>query len=171
MKTIPQWLMRFFAWRSSQPAEIRWLCAFLLFLAAFLGRLLLGRMHGANPALVFYPALLLTTVFFGWQQAIVSLCLAVGVGLYLFIPTSQFMMPFGWVVVGGLNIATVAVLDHVVRELIAAEERQQVLFQRLQDRVESMPPHPAVQKLDRLRRRLTDEPEDLSAAERQTRRL
>lgn len=140
MRTIPQWLMRFFAWRSGQPAELRWLCTLLLFLAAFLGRMALGKMHGANPALVFYPVLLVTTVFFGWKEAIASLLLAVGFGSYLFIPARDFLMPVGWVVVGGLNIATVAMLDYTVHELVAAEKRETLLAERLRRPPVTSPP-------------------------------
>lgn len=125
MKTVPFWLGRFFAWRSSQSTGIRWLFALLLFLAALSTRLLLGKLHGANPVLAFYPALLLTTVCSGWRQAGVLLVLAAGTGAWLFVPADEFLMPVAWVVVGSFNIATIAVLDHVIHELIAAEGREE----------------------------------------------
>lgn len=123
------------AWRSRQRGFIRWVLALSLFGTALTIRLAFGRLHGANPALTFYPAVLLACVLLGWEQAVAVLVLAVITGSFLFLPPGLYLQPIAWVVVGGLNIVIIAALEGTVRELTIANERHQILFQELQHRV------------------------------------
>jgi two-component sensor histidine kinase len=135
MKRLTERATRILAWRWGQPVLVRWFAALLFFAAALLTRTALGTLHGANPALAFYPAILLVAVLIGWVEAVVVLCLSVGAGFFLFLPNNMYLQPIGWLMVGGLNIAIIAVLKGVARELAAVNERQQILFQELQHRV------------------------------------
>jgi two-component sensor histidine kinase len=122
-------------WRSRKPALVSWGGAILVFVIAFFARLLLGGLHGANPGLTFYPAVLLASVFLGWKEALLVLFLSVSAGVYVFLPPELYLLPVGWTIVGGLNIAIIEALIAVAQELAAANERQRILFQELQHRV------------------------------------
>src|ERR1700722_16795932 len=135
MRSLTERVAGVLAWRSNQPAVVRWGEAVALFCLALGLRFVLGDLHGATVGLAFYPSILLTAVFIGWKEATLVLGLSVAAGLYLFLPGKMHLQPIGWVVVGGLNIAIIAVLKKVAQELAAANERQLVLFQELQHRV------------------------------------
>lgn len=127
--------VKILTWRSRKSAPVSWGGALFLFGIAFLGRFLLGRLHGANPGLTFYPAVLLAAVFLGWKEALLVLCLSVSAGSYFFLPPEMYLLPVGWVIVGGLNIAVIEALTAAAQELNAASERQRVLFREVQHRV------------------------------------
>lgn len=122
-------------WRSNNRRIVRWLWGLFLFAVALAIRFAVGHLHGANPVLTFYAAVLIASVLLGWEQALAVLALAVVTGTYLFLPPGMFLQPVGWVIVGGLNIAIIAALEGMARELAAANERQRLLFQELQHRV------------------------------------
>ncbi len=107
----------------------------MLFFVALTARLALGRLHGANPVLTFYPAILLAALMLGWKEAVLILAMSIGVGTYLFIPARMYLQPLAWLTVGGLNIAIIAGLQHLAQELATANERQRILFAELQHRV------------------------------------
>jgi two-component sensor histidine kinase len=65
----------------------------------------------------------------------VLLGLVVGTGAYLFLPPGMYLLPIGWILVGGLNIAIIAALSVVADELVAANRRQRFLFLEVQHRV------------------------------------
>lgn len=123
------------AWRSGQPAINRWLAAAALFVVALSARIALGRLHGANPVITFYPAILLAALLLGWKQALVLLLLAVTAGAYLFLQPGMYLQPIAWIIVGALNIFIIAILEGAAGELAAANERQRLMFQELQHRV------------------------------------
>ncbi|HEX2941507.1 MAG TPA: sensor histidine kinase [Rhodopila sp.] len=123
------------AWRSGQPAFNRWLATGVLFTAALLARFALGRLHGANPVIAFYPAILLAALFLGWKQAMCLLVFAVAAGSYLFLPSGMYLQPVAWLIVGTLNVLIIAMLESAARELAAANDRQRLMFQELQHRV------------------------------------
>jgi two-component sensor histidine kinase len=129
------WLMRIIAWRSKQPAIIRWLAVFGLYGVAVAARFALGLLYGGVPSLIFFPVLLIVTVLFGWKEGLVVLGLSVIAGLYLFLPTGMDLLPVGWVVVGGFSIGVIGALKSLAQELADANERQRVLFQEMQHRV------------------------------------
>lgn len=135
MGQTTQRLTDLLAWRAKQPALVRWLFAAALLAVALLLRALLGPLHGANPALVFYPSILLAAVLLGWQEATAVLLAAVAVGSFRFVPPGRQLLPLGWLLVGGLNIGIIARLQRLAQELTAANERQRILFQELQHRV------------------------------------
>ena len=135
MRSLTERVAGVLAWRSNQPAVIRWLEAVGLFGLALGLRFVLGDLHGATVGLGFYPSILLIAAFIGWKEAMAVLGLSVAAGVYLFVPDKMYLQPIGWVIVGGLNIAIIAVLKKVAQELAVANERQQVLFQELQHRV------------------------------------
>lgn len=128
-------LTNLLAWRAKQPVFPRWLAALALLGAAIAVRMNVGPLEGANPALTFYPAILLAAVLLGWQQATAVLAGAVAIGGYLFVPPGKELLPVAWLVVGGFNIAIITGLQHLAQELTAANERQRILFQELQHRV------------------------------------
>ncbi len=140
------------AWRSRQPASVRWGGAIFLFGIALSARFGLGGLNGANPGLTFYPAMLLASVFLGWKEALLVLGLSVSVGAYLFLRPDMYLLPVGWTVVGGLSIAIIAALTAAAEELAAANERQRVLFQEVQHRVANTL-HAVVGTLEIARRR------------------
>jgi two-component sensor histidine kinase len=130
-----QRFMDILAWRSRQSSLVKWGAALALFLLAFSARAGLGTLHGANPFLAFYPAVMLSVILLGWKQALAVLLLAVATGAYLFLSPGLFLLPVGWIVVGGLNIAIITALQSAAEELVAANERQRILFQEVQHRV------------------------------------
>jgi two-component sensor histidine kinase len=130
-----QRFMGILAWRSRQPSLVKWGAAIVLFLLAFSARAGLGTLHGANPFLAFYPAILLAVILLGWKQALAVLVLSVAAGAYLFLPPSLYLLPVAWTVVGGLNIAIITALQSAAEELVAANQRQRLLFQEVQHRV------------------------------------
>jgi two-component sensor histidine kinase len=135
MKSLTERVAGVLAWRSNQPAVIRWLQAVGLFFLALLLRFALGDLHGATVGLAFYPSILLIALLIGWREALLVLALSVSAGIYLFLPDKMYLQPIGWVIIGGLNIAIIAMLKNVAQELSVANERQQLLFQELQHRV------------------------------------
>jgi two-component sensor histidine kinase len=135
MRSLSNQFMRILAWRSSQPAIAKWLIALGIFVVAFSGRFWLGGLHGANPALTFYPAIIVAAVLFGWKEALLILALSVTMGAYAFLPPGMYLLPAAWLIVGGLNIAIIAGLKSLAVQLAAANERQNILFQELQHRV------------------------------------
>lgn len=135
MVWVTRRIQELLTWQSKQPALLRWGAVVLLFITALLVRCVFGRLHGANPALTFYPALLVAAALLGWKEASVVLILSDVVGSYLFLPARMYLEPVAWFLVGGFNIAIIAGLQHLAKELAAANERQRVLFEELQHRV------------------------------------
>jgi two-component sensor histidine kinase len=135
MNGIAQRFMQILACQPVQPALVRWLGACALFVLALSARFWLGALHGANPALTFYPAIFVAAVLFGLKEAFLILALAVTVGSYVFLAPGMYLQPIGWLIVGGLNIAIIGGLKSLAAQLGAANERQRVLFQELQHRV------------------------------------
>jgi two-component sensor histidine kinase len=125
--------IRLFAWRTGHRM-VRWIGALVLLVVALRLRFALGLAYGANPAVVFYPAILLAFALFGWLQAAVLLVLFVAAGIWWFLPPGLHLQPIGWIVVGGCNIALLAALEGVVAALVAANERQRLLFREVQHR-------------------------------------
>ena len=76
-------VMQMLAWRSSQPALIRWLEASALFGVALAARFWLGTLHGAVPFLTFYPAILIAALVLGWKEATFVLVLSLSAGSVL----------------------------------------------------------------------------------------
>src|SRR3954453_24086963 len=108
-----QRVARLLSWRSNHQV-VRWIGMLILFGVALRIRFALGLVYGANPALVFYPAILITFVLFGWMQAAVLLLLSVAAGILWFLPPNIPLQPVGWVVIGGCNIAILAGLERLV---------------------------------------------------------
>jgi two-component sensor histidine kinase len=129
------WVLRILAWRSDQPTLVRWLEAAALFAAAFTLRYMLGWSEGAIPFLTFYPAILVTALLLGWQEAVFVLLLSMASGLYFFLPPVMILLPIGWALVGAFNIAIIIAFKALALELAEANERQRILFQELQHRV------------------------------------
>jgi len=129
------WVLRILAWRSDQPILVRWLEATALFAAAFALRYTLGWSEGAIPFLTFYPAILVTALLLGWQEAVFVLLLSIAAGLYFFLPPDMIFLPIGWAFAGSFNIAIIIALKALALELAEANERQRILFQELQHRV------------------------------------
>ena len=135
MRSVTRRFMQILARQPLQPAPIRWLAAGVLFALAFTARFWLGALHGANPALTFYPAIIMAAVLLGWKEALVILALSVTAGPYLFLPPRMYLLPIAWLFIGGLNIAIIAGLKSLAEQLAASNERQRLLFQELQHRV------------------------------------
>jgi two-component sensor histidine kinase len=135
MKCLPDRMVEVVAWRFRHPPVFRWLIAAGLFALALLVRVGLGRLHGANPVLAFYPVILLTATFLGWREAAFILILSVSVGAYVYLPPDLYLMPFAWLLVGSLNILIIATLKTVAQQLLLANDHQRVLFAELQHRV------------------------------------
>ena len=150
------------AWRSRQPAGIRWGFAGLIVVLAVLGRMALGRLHGANPALVFYPAILIATTCLGWVEASGVLIASVAIGSYLFVGAGLYLQPVAWFVVGALNILIIATLKAVAQQLHEANKQQKILFQELQHRVANTL-QAAGGSIERARKQLTTEPMQAAA--------
>ncbi len=135
MKTLSDRMIALLAWRSRQPASLRWALTAVLFGAALLVRIALGPLHGANPALSFYPGIILVATFLGWREATALLVVATCVGIWMFLPSAQYLLPVTWITVGGLNILIIAVLKNVAQQLLIANDQQRVLFAELQHRI------------------------------------
>jgi two-component sensor histidine kinase len=131
MQRVVRWL----AWRSNQPAALRWLEAAVLFIVALALRFCLGPLRGAVPSLIFYPAILIAAVFLGWQEALFVLGMSLIAGWFFFLPPGGELVPIGWAVVGILNIAVIVALRELAQELARGSARQRILFQELQHRV------------------------------------
>ena len=162
MRSLSHQFMRILAWRSSQPAVVRWLLAMAIFVVAFSARFWMGALHGANPALTFYPAIIVAAVLFGWKEAILILGLAVTVGAYAFLPPGMYLLPAAWLIVGGLNIAIIAGLKSLAEQLAAANERQNILFQELQHRVANTL-QAVVGTIEIAKRRIDSSPADVAS--------
>lgn len=130
-----QWLLRIMVCRTTQPPIVRWVEVIVLFGMVLAARMIFGTAHGVVPAISFYPLLLIVTLFFGWLEALVVLCLSVAAAVYLFLPPGMYLQPIGWFIVGGLTIVIITALKEAAVELRAANERQAVLFRELQHRV------------------------------------
>jgi two-component sensor histidine kinase len=129
------WIMRLLARRSHQSALTRWLEATAFFGIALALRVALGPLHGAVPFLSFYPAILITALFLGWKEATYVLALSLVAGWRFFLPPGMALLPIGWALVGGLNIAIIIALGALAEQLAEANERQRLLFAELQHRV------------------------------------
>jgi two-component sensor histidine kinase len=154
-----RWLLRILAWRSRQSTVIRWLEALALFATALATRLILGTLYGGNPALSFYPVLLIVSVLLGWKEAFAFLVLSITAGMYLFLPPGMYLLPLGWLSVGGFTIAIIIALKTLAQELAIANDRQRLLFQELQHRVANTL-QSVVGTLDAARRRIDSAPSD-----------
>src|SRR6478672_2377550 len=150
-------VMQMLAWRSSQPALIRWLAASALFGVALAARFWLGTLHGAVPFLTFYPAMFVAALVLGWQEAAFVLVMSLSAGLYFFLPSGVLLLPAGYAFVGALNIAIIIALKALAQELAEANERQKLLFQELQHRVANTL-QSAIGKLGTIRRRMESNP-------------
>jgi two-component system, sensor histidine kinase PdtaS len=150
-------VMQMLAWRSSQPALIRWLEASALFAVALAVRFWLGTLHGAVPFLTFYPAMLIAALVLGWKEATFVLVMSLSAGLYFFLPPGVLLLPAGYAFVGALNIAIIIALKALAQELAEANERQKLLFQELQHRVTNTL-QSAIGKLGTIRRRMEFNP-------------
>ena len=150
-------VMQMLAWRSSQPALIRWLEASALFGVALAARFWLGTLHGAVPFLTFYPAILIAALVLGWKEATFVLVLSLSAGSYFFFPPGMLLLPTGYAFVGTLNIAIIIALKALAQKLAEANDRQRVLFQELQHRVANTL-QSAIGKLGTIRRRMGSNP-------------
>ena len=130
-----QFLMQLVRWGSAQPPLVRWTTTFALIALAVLSRYLLGRAHGALPAVTFYPMLLLVTALFGWKEGVMALGVSILSGALLFQQSAMYLQPIGWSLVGGVSISIIQTLKSLAEQLAAANERQTVLFQEMQHRV------------------------------------
>jgi two-component sensor histidine kinase len=106
-----------------------------LFGIALAIRFSLGNVPGGGLYLTFYPALLIATIFLGWQEAALVLVLSLAAGWYFFLPRDMTVFLAGAAVVGTSNIAIIIALRALAQELAEANERQRLLFQELQHRV------------------------------------
>jgi two-component sensor histidine kinase len=152
-----RWLIKVMVRQPKQSAIIRWVEAILLFVLALIARLALGTLHGANPAATFYPIILLSAAFLGWEQATFILLLSVAAGIRLFLPVREYLLPVTWLAVGGMTIAIIAGLRSLADELSAANERQRLLFRELQHRVANTL-QTAVGTLELSRKRIGSDP-------------
>jgi two-component sensor histidine kinase len=109
--------------------------AIALFGIALAMRFPLGDVPGGGLYLTFYPALLIATVFLGWQEAAFVLVMSCLAGLYFFVPRSMTVFIVGAGVVGASNIAIIVALKALAQQLAEANERQRLLFQELQHRI------------------------------------
>ena len=153
------WITQILRWRRPLPAPIRWLAATTLFGIAFAIRWSLGPLFGAAPFVSFYPAILVAAVMFGWQEAVFVLVLSLSAGLRFFLPSDRSLLPVGWALVGGLNIAIIIALKTLAERLAEANERQRVLFAELQHRVANTL-QIAAGKLESIRRTLSSSPNE-----------
>jgi two-component sensor histidine kinase len=95
----------------------------------------LGQVPGGGLYLTFYPALLIATIFLGWQEAAFVLVLSLAAGWFFFLPRDMTMFLAGAGVVGTSNIVIIIALKALAQQLAEANERQRLLFQELQHRV------------------------------------
>jgi two-component sensor histidine kinase len=154
---VMPWITRVLRWRWRQPALIRWLAAAALFSVAFAVRWSLGPRFG--PLVSFYPAVLVSAVLLGWKEAIFVLVLSSLAGWCFFLPASLSLLPVGWALAGGLNIAIIIALKALAERLAEAGERQRVLFEELQHRVANTLQITAG-TLERIRKRLSSSPDE-----------
>ena len=159
--TLMWWMTRILWWQWRQAAPIRWLAATTLFGIAFVIRWSLGPLFGAAPFLSFYPAILIAAVMFGWQEAGFVLVLSLSAGMCFFLPSDRSLLPIGWALVGGLNIAIIIALKALAERLAEANERQRVLFEELQHRVANTLQISAG-KLENIRKTLASGPSECS---------
>jgi two-component sensor histidine kinase len=159
LATLTQRVMRLMRWRSKQPPVIRLALAIVLFAFALLPRTVTGQLHVTNSALTFYPVLLITATLLDWKEAALVLALSGFAGVWLFPSPSMYLLPIAWVLVGGLNIAIIAVLQHLAQELAAKNERQTLLFKELQHRVANTL-LTAVGTFDLARKRVASSPDE-----------
>jgi two-component sensor histidine kinase len=152
-----QQFLRILGWRSRQTPLVRWGGAIFLFFVALSARFAHGPLHGGLPALIFYPTILLASVLLGWKEALLLLGLLVTAGECWFFPPSTYLLPVGWLFVGGLNIAIIAALSALAEELAAANRRQRVLFREAQHRVANTL-QAVVGTLEAARRRMMSSP-------------
>lgn len=162
MRRLSERMIKGLAWRSRQPVLLRWVVATGLIAAALFLRNALGPLHGANPALVFYPVILLATTFLGWREAMFILLASAGAGSYFFLPASLYLQPFAWLAVGSLNILIIATLKRVAQELQNANDQQKVMFQELQHRVANTL-QAAAGTIERARRQIDASPSQAAA--------
>jgi len=128
------WMARLLRWQWRQPILIRWLAAILLFFVALIIRYSITPYYGPVPFVSFYPAVLAATLLLGWKEAIFVLTLSLAAGCYFFLPPGMPLMPVGWALVGGSNIAIIIALKALAQRLAEANERQRILFEELQHR-------------------------------------
>lgn len=138
---------------------IGWLAALALFGFALAIRFSVGLLHGAIPALAFYPIILIVSVLFGWKEAVAVLGLSAIAGFFLFLPPGLDLQPIGWLLVGGMTIAIITGLKSLAVGLAEANDRQRLLFQELQHRVANTL-QATVGRLDIVRRRMASNPTD-----------
>jgi two-component sensor histidine kinase len=133
--------------------------AIALFGIALAIRFALGDVPGGGLFLTFYPALLIATIFLGWQEAAFILVLSLAAGWYFFLPRDMTVFIAGAGVVGATNIAIIIALKALAQQLAEANERQRLLFQELQHRVANTL-QSTVATLERIRRTITLNPTD-----------
>jgi two-component sensor histidine kinase len=131
--------------------------AIALFGIALAIRFPLGDVPGGGLYLTFYPALLIATIFLGWQEAALVLVLSLAAGLYFFVPRSMTVFIAGAGVVGASNIAIIVALKALAQQLAEANERQRLLFQELQHRIANTL-QSTVGTLERIKRTITSNP-------------
>ena len=131
--------------------------AVALFGIALAIRFSLGDVPGGGLYLTFYPALLIATVFLGWQEAAFVLVMSVATGWYFFVPRSMTVFIAGAGVVGASNIAIIVALQALAQQLDEANQRQKLLFQELQHRVANTL-QSTVATLERIKRTITLNP-------------
>ena len=135
MGRFTQVFMQFLAWSSSQAVAVRWLATIFLFVTAVFLRSVLGALHGANPALIFYPLLLVAAVLLGLREALFLLAVLIAIGTIFYLPAGMYLQPIGWCFTGSLTIVIIGGLKSLAEQLAAANERQRILFQEVQHRV------------------------------------
>jgi two-component sensor histidine kinase len=143
-------------WRGQRPL-VRWVEAVALFGIALAIRFPLGNVPGGGLYLTFYPALLIATVFLGWQEAALVLVLSLAAGLYFFVPRDMTVFIAGAGVVGASNIAIIVALKALAQQLAEANERQRLLFEELQHRVANTL-QSTIGTLERVKRTITSNP-------------
>ena len=152
-----RWLIRILRWRWRQPLLVRWSEAIALFGVALAVRFALGQVPGGGLYLTFYPALLIATIFLGWQEAAFVLVLSLAAGWYFFLPREMTVFLTGAAVVGTLNIAIIIALKALAQQLAEANERQRLLFQELQHRVANTL-QSTIGTLERIKRTINSNP-------------
>jgi two-component sensor histidine kinase len=131
--------------------------AIALFGIALAIRFSLGDVPGGGLYLTFYPALLIATIFLGWQEASFVLVMSCAAGVYFFVPRSMSVFIAGAAVVGASNIAIIIALKALAQQLDEANQRQRLLFQELQHRVANTL-QSSVATLERIKRTITLNP-------------
>jgi two-component sensor histidine kinase len=159
IRVLPRWSTWLLRWRGRQPPLVRWVEAIALFGIALVIRFLLGDVPGGGLYLTFYPALLIATIFLGWQEASFVLVMSCAAGLYFFVPRSMTVFIAGAGVVGASNIAIIIALKALAQQLDEANQRQRLLFQELQHRVANTL-QSSVATLERIKRTIALNPAD-----------